>query len=85
MRSFLSLGVLVHIAGVIAISQLIFSNKHQEFYQNLSNSTTGIFHSTFDRFADTLSIFLPEVVGLGTLLQVLVYLAAALYALYWAR
>ncbi len=79
--------LVVHIAGVIAVSQLVLSGSksHQDFYQHLNNhNATGILHEAFDR----LTIFLPvgrDLVGLGTLLQALVYLTATLYAFYLAR
>lgn len=89
MNSYLSVGALVHLAGLVAVSQLILSNNyHQDFYQNLNNNSTGIIHDTLDRFANALSAFLPVgggLVGLGTLLLALVYLAATLYVLYLAR
>lgn len=92
MSSFLSPSLLVHVAGVAAVSQLILtlSSKHyqREFYDNLNSNATGVLHDAVDRLADVLSTFLPVgigVVGLGTLLQAVVYSAAALYALYLAR
>ena len=87
MSSFLSLGA--HVAGMIALSMFLSDNYHWDFYQKLNKNinATGILHETFDRFVDTLSIFFPSGGDLGmcTLLQAMVYLAAALYAFYWAR
>ena len=90
MSSFLSPGVLVHVAGVVAVSQLFVSSDYRRnFYQNLNNNATSAIHEALDRFADAVRVFLPRVggefVGLGTVLQTLVYLAAALYAFYLAR
>ena len=87
--SSLSVGALVHVAGLAAISQLILSTKYnQHFYQNLNSNATGILHGALDRFAESLSGFLPaggDLVGLGTVLLAVAYFAAALYVLYLAR
>ena len=89
MSSFLSPGVLLHLAGVAAVSQLFLSSDYRKnFYENLNNNATSALHEALDRFAEAAVVFLPiggQLVGLGTVLQTLVYLAAALYAFYLAR
>ena len=81
--------LLVHLAGLVAISQLILSSGHSwDFYQNLNSNATGILHGALDLFAESLSGFLPaggDLVGLGTVLLAVAYFAAALYVLYLAR
>ena len=91
MGSFLSPKLLVHLAGVVAVSQLILTlstRYQQDFYDNLNTNATGVFHEVLDRLADVLSTLLPVgdgMVGLGTLLQTLIYSAASLYVFYLAR
>ena len=82
--------VLLHVAGAIAISQLILREYHLDFYHNLNSNTTGIFQQTFDSFGEALSFILPawdeeSPIGLSTLLQAVVYLTAALYVFYLTR
>ena len=92
--SFLSSSVLVHVAGVIAVSQLFLVRKYrQEFFDSLNRqNATGALHEALDRFADALSLVFPAggerastVIGAGTLLQVALYLAAGFYAFYLLR
>ena len=88
MISLLSVGVLVHIAGMITVLLLISNTFHLDF--NHSNNETGIFHKVFNEFAAALSGFLPvggDLFGLDiyTLLQALLYLVAALYVFYLSR
>ena len=86
MSSFLSPGLLVHLAGVVAVSQLFLSSDYRRnFYENLNNNATSALHEALDRFANVVAVFLPEFIRVGTVLQTVVYLAAALYAFYLAR
>lgn len=88
MSSYLSLNALLHLGGVIAISQLILSSQvHHDFYQSLDHNATGYLHEALDKLA---VVFQPisfggGPVGVGTVLRALVYLCAALYALFLAR
>lgn len=79
-----TVGLLVHIAGVVALSQLILTgNKYrQDFYDKLNNGT--VLRETFNKFFDNLSVAMP-LIGVGTLLQSLLYLIATLYVLHLAR
>ena len=83
--------VLVHVAGTIAISQLVLRNDyHWDFYQDLNSNATGILHQTLNIFAESLSFFMPTRAGdslfrLDTLVQAIVYLVAALYLSYLTR
>ena len=89
MSSFLSPSVLVHFAGVVAVSQLFLgSDYRRNFYENLNTNATSALHEALDKFANAVAVFLPvggEFVRLGTVLQTVVYLAAGLYAFYLAR
>ena len=83
----MTLSFLIHIAGVIAVSQLILSSSYQrEFFHQLDSNTTLLLHGALDSLADVTAFLFPgRVVGVGTVLQSLVYLAVTLYALYLAR
>ena len=81
--------LLVHVTGVLAISQLILNaNYHvvRDFYRNLNDNSTGVLHRTFNGFAEAFS-FLVHAGGedLVRLLQAVMYLAVALYVLYLMR
>lgn len=83
-----SAALLVHIAGAIAISQLILSRDYRgDYYLDLNSNATSVLHQTFDRFAEALSFFSPagSLISVGALLQAIVYLTAALYVFYLAR
>ena len=86
-----STGLLVHVAGVVVVSQLLFVGKYREqLFESLNKNATGVLHDAVDKFADAVSLIFPvrgQTVGLGvgTVLQWLVYGAAALYAVYLAR
>lgn len=83
MSSLLSSG-LVHVAGIVVVSQLIASRHHAAFYDNLNKNVTSVLYNTAETLADALSL-LPEGIGLGTLLQWLLYAAVALYVLYLVK
>ena len=86
MSSFLSPSLLVHLAGVVAVSQLFLSSDYRRnFYENLNSNATSALHEALDRFVNVAAVFLPEFVRVGTALQAGLYLAAALYAFYLAR
>ena len=86
MSSFLSPSLLVHLAGVVAVSQLFLSSDYRRnFYENLNTNATSALHEALDRFADAVAVFLPEFIRAGTVLQAVLYLSAALYAFYLAR
>ena len=86
MSSFLSPSLLVHLAGVVAVSQLFVSSDYRRnFYENLNSNATSALHEALDRFVNVAAVFLPEFVRVGTALQAGLYLAAALYAFYLAR
>ena len=86
MSSFLSPSVLVHLVGVMAVSQLFLSSDYRRnLYENLNTNATSALNEALGRFADIVAAFLPEFVRLDTVLQAVVYLAAALYAFYLAR
>lgn len=89
MSSFLTPTLIVHLAGVVAVSQLLMSSDYRRsLYQNLNKNATSAIHEALDRVADAVAVFLPvdgELIGLGTVLQTVVYGAAALYALYLTR
>lgn len=73
----------MHVAGVVAVTHLVYSDKY--FYDHLSKNATGVLHEGVDKFAEALSFFPPVGITVGTLLQALVYLAAALYVFHLAR
>lgn len=78
--------MLVHLAGVVAVSQLFLSSDYRRnFYENLNANATSTLHEALDKFAGVVAVFLPEFIRVGTVLQAVLYLAAALYALYLAR
>ena len=81
-----SFSVLVHVAGVTFVSLLILTSRSQnDFYHSVNSNATGVLHDAFDRFEEVLSVFLPggdALVCPGTLLQILVYLAVAVYVSY---
>ena len=80
----ISLSLFLHVAGVVAISQLLFSGNQHNFYTNLDKNATSVLHDTMDKFLDVLSSVLPFT-SVGTTLMTLVYLAAAMYVVYLAR
>ncbi len=84
-----SMSLLIHIAGLIAVSQLIFSGGHeQNVHDSLNGNMTGIFHGALERVVDVMSSAVPfssDVVSVGWLLKVLLYSAATLYILYIGR
>ena len=59
--SFMSSSVLVHVAGVIAVSHLFLVGKYrQEFFDSLNQqNATKALHEALDRFADSLSLVFP--------------------------
>ena len=81
----------LHVAGVIAVSQLLYSGRyHQEFFDRLNDNTTGVIHGAFDTFVDVLSVWLPTaagggIIGAGTLLRAMIYVAAAVYMFHLTR
>jgi endo-1,4-beta-D-glucanase Y len=80
----------MHIGGLLAIAQLMLGGEYnQSFYQTLNSSNaTGILHESFHRVRDAVSALVPAggaLIGPGTLLQAVIYLASAVYLFYLAR
>ena len=83
MSSLLSTGV-VHVAGIVVISQLIASHQFASIYDHLNKNATYVLHDTVEKITDALAL-LPEGMGLGTLVQFLLYGAVGLYVCYLAK
>ncbi|XP_064395396.1 cholesterol 7-desaturase nvd-like [Halichondria panicea] len=80
-----SISLLIHIAGLIAVSQFIFSGNYE---QQINDSLNGNVTGTLERVLDTVSSALPfssDVVSVGWLLRMLLYSAATVYILYIGR
>ena len=81
-----SMSLLIHIAGLIAVSQLIFSGGHeQNVHNSLNGNMTGIFHGALERVVGVMSSAVQFSSDVGWLLKVLLYSAATLYILYIGR
>ncbi len=81
----LSVSLLIHIAGLIALSQLIFSGVNHE---HVNGSLNGIVTQVLEGVLDAVFSALPfssDVVSAGWLLKMLLYSAATLYILYIGR
>ena len=84
---------LLHVAGLLAVSQLLFGGLYnREFFEGLSGNTTIALAETFEKISSALSWFLPRflptselIPSTGTLLQTSACVIAALYALFLAR
>ncbi len=82
-----SISLLIHIAGLIAVSQLIFSGNYGHVNGSLNGNVTG----ALEKVLDTVSSWgLPfssssDGVSVGWLLNMLLYSAATLYILYIGR
>ena len=81
-------GVLLHVVGVAAVAQLIWTHKYQQTYPDLYSNATTVLHQTWDKLASSVSVLLPKGAAFGSgvsLLQPVLYLAVAVYALYLIR
>lgn len=70
----------LHIAGVLAISQLFFGRSHYVFTSDLNKNATGIVHDAVDQLLELLPFS-----SVVTTVMMLVYLVAVLYGIYLAR
>ncbi len=86
-----SVSLLIHISGLIAVSQIIFSGTYeQNVFDSLNGNMTGtgIFNVALERALYAMSSAVPfssDVVSVVWLLKVLLYSAATLYILYIGR
>ncbi len=81
----LSVSLLIHIVGLIAVSQLIFSGVNYEHVNgSLNGNVTQVLEGVLDAVFSALP-FSSDVVSAGWLLKMLLYSAATLYILYIGR
>ncbi len=87
LSSNLSWSVLIHLAGVVAMAQLILSSRYPggscHETGGLANSDC-VLHGALDRATEALSALLP-LEGVHMVMSLLPYLPASLYILYLAR
>ncbi len=85
-----SVSLLIHISGLIAVSQFIFSGKYEQYvYGGLSSNVSDVLHGALDSVLISVSTALPlnsfGVFNVGVVLKMTVYSAATLYIMYICR
>ncbi len=85
-----SVSLLIHISGLIAVSQFIFTEKYEQYvYGGLNSNVSDVLHGALDSILVSVSATIPLGFGsgfsVGALLKTIVYSAATLYILYISR